>query len=370
MEDDVGLVALEDALHLRAVLDVADHRHDGREAAVVDELTLDLKEGRLGVVDDDDALAADARDLAAQLGADRAAGARDQHGLVAAVGGDLLEIDLDLLAAEHVLDLNGADLPGQVDVAHDQLGEAGQRAHRDPLALGHRHDARAQSTRRRRDGDQQLVRLVVVQDARQLVGRAEHADALQAHVALLRVVVDQADRRVARLALQLADHQLRRVPGAHDEHLSATLHQAERVRPLDERARQHPRPADHGQRDQKVEDRDRARQPQLADRLREVDDHVGEHAGRQHADRGAPHIARGEVAPPAVREAEQHEHRHLDRHDDPDRPVEEGLVEDRQAVVEAQLEGQRPRDRDETRIDPELPDAVVRQRDANAAHAG
>ena len=47
--------------------------------------------------------------------------------------GDRVEVDLDLLAPEHVLDLDGADLSGEVDVARDQLVQPGQRLHGDAL---------------------------------------------------------------------------------------------------------------------------------------------------------------------------------------------------------------------------------------------
>ena len=107
--------------HLRAVADVGEHRDARREAALGDELTLDLEQRGLALVDEDQPLAADARDLPAELGADRAAGAGDEHRLVGEVRGDRREVDLDRLAAEHVLDLDGPDLPGELDVARDQL---------------------------------------------------------------------------------------------------------------------------------------------------------------------------------------------------------------------------------------------------------
>ena len=361
VEDDRGPVALEDAPHLGAVLDVADHRHDGREVALVDQLPLDLEQRRLRVVDDDQPLAADLGDLPAELGADRAARAGHHHGLASDVRGDLAQVDVDLLAPEHVLHLHRADLPRQVHVAGDQLVEAGQRAHRDALALGHLDDPGTQAPWRRRDGDQHLVGPVVVQDSRQLVGRAEHAHALEPHVALLRVVVDQPDRREARLPLQLAHDELGRATGADDQHLAPARDQPERVGPLDQRARDHARSADQGEREQEVQHGDRAGQAQRADRLGEVDDDVGEHARGDDARARPPHVPGGEVPPPTVREAEQHEDDDLDRDNDPDRTIEERLVEDRQPVVEAELEGEHPGGGDQPRIDAQLPDAVMRQ---------
>ena len=118
VEDDRGPVLLEDLAPERLpVLDVDELRHRGREVALVDELALDVEQRRLGVVDEDQPRRIDTGDLTAELCADRAAGTRDEHGLFLQVRGDAVEVDLHLLAAEDVLDLDGADLPGEVEVA-------------------------------------------------------------------------------------------------------------------------------------------------------------------------------------------------------------------------------------------------------------
>ena len=113
VEDDLRAVALEDLAHLRAVAAVGEHRDRRREVALVDELALDLEERRLALVDEHEPRRAEPRELPAELGADRAAGAGDEHGLVLDVRRDRLEVDLDLLAPEHVLDLHRADLAGR-----------------------------------------------------------------------------------------------------------------------------------------------------------------------------------------------------------------------------------------------------------------
>jgi hypothetical protein len=56
----------------------------------------------------------DARDLAAQLRADRAAGAGDEHDLAGQVRADPVDLHHDRLAAEDVLDLHVADLADEV----------------------------------------------------------------------------------------------------------------------------------------------------------------------------------------------------------------------------------------------------------------
>ena len=90
--------------------------------------------------------------------------------------------------------------------------------------------------------DQQLVRPVVAQHVRELVGGAEHAYAVHAQVPLARVVVDDPDRRVAERAvpLELADHELARVAGSDDHDLLAARHQPADRRPLEDRPRGEP----------------------------------------------------------------------------------------------------------------------------------
>ena len=220
VEDDVRPVLLEELAQLRPVPDVREHRQRGREAALADELALDVEERRLGVVDEDDAARADARDLPAELGPDRTARAGDEHGLAREVAGDLVEVDLDRLAPEHVLDLHRPQLPGEVHVAGDQLVQPRQRLHGDAFLLRDLDDPLAQLARRGRHRDQHLVGLAVAEHAaaaRDVV--PEHAHAVDAQVLLARVVVEEADRRVAELrrALQLAEDQLAGVAGADDD---------------------------------------------------------------------------------------------------------------------------------------------------------
>ena len=137
-----------------------------------DELSLDLEQRRLRVVDEDQPRRPHARDLAAELGADGAAGPRDEDGVTREVGADLAHVDLDLLAAEHVLDLHRPDLR-ELHVAGDQLVEARKRLDRNVRRLRRLDDARAHLTRGRRDRDQQLVGRVLAHDPRQVRGRPE-----------------------------------------------------------------------------------------------------------------------------------------------------------------------------------------------------
>ena len=86
--------------------------------------------------------------------------------------------------------------------------------------------------------------------------------------------------------------------------------------------------------------------------------HATSDAARDH-----PHVPRRDVAPPAVVEAEGEEDDEVDHDDRDDRALEQRPVVDRDAVVEAELEGEVPRGGDEQPVGGELPDAVAVDRD-------
>ncbi len=130
---------------------------DSGEVALVDELALDLVQRGLGLLDEQEPLSPEPDDLAAQLGADRAAGAGHEHDAGADVGGDRLEVHVDLLTPEHVFHLDGADPAGQVVVAREQLVEPGQRLHRDAHGAGDLDDLAPQIARGGRHRDEHLV---------------------------------------------------------------------------------------------------------------------------------------------------------------------------------------------------------------------
>src|SRR5205823_14525258 len=74
--------------------------------------------------------------------------------------------------------------------------------------------------------------------------------------------------------------------------------------------------------------------------------------------RVSPHVARRDVAPPAVVEAEEHEDDQLHRNHEPDRLHEQRVVVGRDLRVEAKPERQVPRRGDQGRVGEQLPDAM------------
>ena len=242
MEDDAGPVLVEDLAELAGVLHVADDRGCGAEAALAHELSLDLEERRLGVVEQHELGGPDARDLPAELGADGAPGSRDQNDLAREVARDGRDVDVDGLAAEHVLHLDGAQLAGQVAIPGDEVGKARERLHGDVERPRRLDDAGPQLTRRGRDRDQHLVGAPVADDVLELRHGAEHAHAVQSQVPLAGIVVQEPDRGVAerRVPLHLLHDELARVPCTDDDHLLAARDDPARERALDQRAGEEP----------------------------------------------------------------------------------------------------------------------------------
>ena len=105
-----------------------------------------------------------------------------------------------------------------------QLEHGRQRAHGDAALAALAHHARAHAARRGGDRDDHLLRLGLLEDARQIALRvAAHADAIDAQPALARIVVEKPHRREPELAVahDLAQHQAPAVAGAHDQHRPA-----------------------------------------------------------------------------------------------------------------------------------------------------
>ena len=182
------------------------------------QLAVHLEERELGPLDEQELLRTETGDLPGELRADRAAGAGDHDALARQERPDLRLVEIDRLASQQVLDLDVAyarhvhlalehvvearddpdahlDLPADADQAQDLL----------PGDLG--------------DRDHDLLDAEVPDEARKVLGRAEHADAVDHGAPLLQVVVDEAlhvqvDVAAAR---DLARREDTRASGAHEQ---------------------------------------------------------------------------------------------------------------------------------------------------------
>ena len=142
-------------------------------------------------------------------------------------------------------------LPGQ------QLEHRRQRAHADAALAARPHDLHPQPPGRRRDRDDDLVGLGLVEDLRQLARRPAHAHAVDAQPLLERVVVDEADRVQAELgvARELLADLAAALAGADDQHVALVVARAQaRQAAVVDRAREHARRGQEREREQEEED--------------------------------------------------------------------------------------------------------------------
>ena len=109
VEDRVGPVLLEDLPQPLPVAHVGDDRNRGDVGKPLGQLGQDVEDRVLAVPQQDDLGRLQPGELAAELAADRAAGAGDQHRLAGGQHAHLLEVGLDRLAPEQVLDLDLAE---------------------------------------------------------------------------------------------------------------------------------------------------------------------------------------------------------------------------------------------------------------------
>ena len=185
-------------LQVLPVLDLPDDRHDGRllpDALLLEQaqLALDLVDAVLPVAEEVEPLRAALQELAAELGADAAAGARDEHALAPHVGEALPEIDAHGAAGQEVL---GIDLAGldEVRLAVEDLGDLRHDA--DAGELGPAEDGvdpRELLARGAGDGDDRLVGGGRLEDPGHRLDGPEHRDAVDPRADLGRVVVEERD---------------------------------------------------------------------------------------------------------------------------------------------------------------------------------
>ena len=228
-----------------------------------------------------------------------------------------VEIDLHLLATEHVLDLHRTDLRGEIDVARDHLVQPGQRLHGDARRARGVDDALARLAGRGRHRDQHLVRMLLAEDARQ-IRRSCRARGRRARGGS----ACAGRRRRARSAWS-------REPG--DFSISLTITCAASPAPttitsrpratipfVDGRSRivraSMREPATNASSSSQSMIADRPRQPDLLARVRRSRRRGCETRHATETPRTArPHVAGRDVAPPAVVEAEEDEDRRAGR---------------------------------------------------------
>ena len=369
MEDDGRAVLAEHLPHALLLLAVGEHRDGVERVPVLDQLARDLEEVVLGVVDQHEPARPHAGDLARELGADRAAGARHHHAAAGQVAARRLDVHPHGLAAEHVLHAHLADLLDVAAAARlEQLEDRRHRLHPHAALAARLHDARAQRAGRRGDRDQHLVGLDVVEHVAELLGGAEHVEAaVDAHALLARVVVDEPDGPHAEVgvAQDLPQQQPAAVARADDQHRARAAAGAVAAhRPLEVEVHRVAHGAQEDEREQAVEhehagrDRDRHEAARVADEdlLRLDHGDVGDEREHRRDDGldDAQVLALRGVAHPVPVEPEAREDRHAADDDERQRVLEQLLVVARDAAVEAQAVGEVVGQRDQPGVHQDL----------------
>ena len=281
------------------------------------QLRLDLVEVELPLIHQDQPPGAAAPDLAAQLGADGAAGAADQHHLVRQAAADAVPIQGHRVAAQQVLQGYRAQLVDR-DLAGHQFLDLGHGAEGFARRLAQAHQAL--HLPRRGAGHRQQDQ-VDAEDLDQLRdGGAGAADRHPVDHAPLtpRLVVGEGHRDIAGLAIaqKVAHQHLPRPAGADDQHPLAV---AEVQAPVLEPAIEEPRPRQQQYLKDQVQERQGARHEGHAVEDEQQEQQQGR--PRRHRLADAHQVGEGGEAPHAAVEAEgpeagphhqhhQRQHRH------------------------------------------------------------
>ncbi len=220
VEHDLGPRGCEHAIDRDGVGDVAEHGVEDKIGMRAAQLLLDHVEIELADVEDGQRLGAETRDLAAQLRADRAAAAGDQHALAGEPRADRGPVELHRIAAEQVLDRDFLQFV-EARAAGDDVFEARHGAERQVAALAQIDRAAHLRLVRGRHRDDEHLGGRLARKLRQLVKRAEHRHAVQAAAAQRCVVVEESDGRVAVVATQVAHERFARLARAEHEHALA-----------------------------------------------------------------------------------------------------------------------------------------------------
>ena len=197
MIDGLDAVRLDDLAHAILVVHAAEQRRDLEVAVLrggdVPQLAVDVVERQLRHLEQQDAARTEARDLPAQLRADRTAGAGDHHDLVADARVEQPQIGRHRLAAEQVARI---DVTNVLDarLADDDVADVrhGLDVHAQRLERG--QDLAASPVVHRRHGEQYASDGENIDEVRQLVRRV-HLDPVDHAAPQCAVVVDETDRQ-------------------------------------------------------------------------------------------------------------------------------------------------------------------------------
>ena len=195
VEDDLRTVLAEHPVEQALIAHVAQQRDDLGAGRFLAQLGLAVEQGGRVVLQEDDLRGLMADDLARQLAADRAAGARHQDDLARDRAGDARRVERDDAAVEQVGGLHLAGVGARLRIQHlvEVRRDADDGTLLDALErVGHRvHDAAAAVPH----GDDDLLDRHAPKERRQRRDPSDHRNAVHAHPPFGLIVV--AERRDA-----------------------------------------------------------------------------------------------------------------------------------------------------------------------------
>ena len=331
VEDHVGLLAREQIVDQRRVLDVADDARDRQQRKVVGERRADLVNRGFRDVEKDELRGTEAGDLPAELGADRPAGAGHQRNAIAEPFGESCIVEHHRIATEQVVQLDRADCRQQRSPA-DQVVVRRHRQRLEPRRGADFGGPPAHRVRSRGQRDDDLAHAVLARIARELRNGPEHLHVAQHPAVLLRVVVEQADDAPLTAARQLVGEARARHAGAEHQHgLAERGERAVEPMLLPDPVREAIAGHDEDQHD-RIEDQHAARHQR---RLLQHDEHDGnEHRAEPRGEHDALQVDQAREAPQAAIQPEREEDRALQRHDPDQRP--DDVADHRLAQIEVE----------------------------------
>ncbi len=196
VEDDVGAVEREDRVDARRVGDVGDHGVERHAVLAVAQFQVQRVQPVLVAVEHDARRRIHRGNLPAQLAADGATSAGDEHTPSGNQPAQRRVVEADRGARQQVLEPERPDVT-ELERAVDQVPQPRQRLDRDVVLLDRPHDRPQDGRVRIGNRDQDFVRLVGRQDAGEVLPRPEDRHAVDPMADGGVVFADESDRLVA-----------------------------------------------------------------------------------------------------------------------------------------------------------------------------